>query len=297
MASGKSEPERLLLGAHVSTAGGLELAPARGAAIGAAVIQIFTKQASRWAERRVDEDTAAAFRAAIEAHGIERAGSHDSYLINLASPNRSLRDRSFRSFCKELERCHALGLDFLVTHPGNATDGDRPSGLRRNARAVRRALQRAVGTDTAILFESTAGQGTSLGADFTELAWLLEEVGREFQPSLGVCIDTAHLLAAGYDLVSDYDGVMQELDRQVGLERVRLFHLNDSKTPLGSRVDRHEHIGEGRLGLAPFRRIMRDPRFRDVPKVIETPKGEDPVRNDRRNLRRLRRCAMTGGDP
>ena len=184
-----------------------------------------------------------------------------------------------------------------MTHPGNATDGDRLSGLRRNARAVRRALQRAVGTDTAILFESTAGQGTSLGADFAELAWLLEEVGREFQPFLGVCIDTAHLLAAGYDLVSNYDGVMQELDRLVGLERVRLFHLNDSKTPLGSRVDRHEHIGDGRLGLAPFRRIMRDPRFRDVPKVIETPRGEDPVRNDRRNLQRLRRCAMTGGDP
>jgi deoxyribonuclease-4 len=281
----------------VSTAGGLELAPARGAAIGAAVIQIFTKQASRWAERRVDEETAAAFRAAIETHGIKFAGSHDSYLINLASPNRSLRDRSFRSFCRELERCHALGLDFLVTHPGNATDGDRPSGLRRNARAVRRALQRLGGTDTAVLFESTAGQGTSLGADFAELASLLEGVGREFQPYLGVCIDTAHLLAAGYDLVSDYEGVIQELERLVGLERVRLFHLNDSKTPLGSRVDRHEDIGDGQLGLAPFRHIMRDPRFGKVPKVIETPKGKDPVRNDRKNLRRLRRCAVTSGDP
>lgn len=295
MASGKAEPQRLLLGAHVSTAGGLELAPARGAAIGAAVIQIFTKQVNRWAERRVDDETAAAFRAAVEANAIRCAGSHDSYLINLASPNRGLRERSFRSFCSELERCHALGLDFLVTHPGNATDGDRTSGLRRNVRAVRRALQRSGGTGTTVLFEATAGQGTSLGCDFAELASLLDGVGHEFQRSLGICIDTAHLLAAGYDLVSDYEGVMQELDRLVGLERVRLFHLNDSKTPLGSRVDRHEHIGEGQLGLAPFRRIMRDPRFRDVPKLIETPKGEDPLRNDRRNLRRLRRCAAASG--
>lgn len=282
----------LLLGAHVSTAGGLELAPARGAAIGADVIQIFTKQVNRWAERSVTEETAAAFRAELEAHDIRCAGSHDSYLINLASPNRTLREKSLRSFCKEMERCRALGLDFLVTHPGNATDGDRTSGLRRNARAVRRALQRSA-SDTAILFESTAGQGTALGADFAELASLLDGVGDEFQAVLGVCIDTAHLLAAGYDLVADYDGVMGELDRLVGLERVKLFHLNDSKTPLGSRVDRHEQIGEGHLGLEPFRRIMRDRRFRNVPKLIETPKGEDPTSNDQENLRRLRRCAET----
>lgn len=282
----------MLLGAHVSTAGGLELAPARGAAIGAAVIQIFTKQVNRWAERGVSEETATAFRAALEAHDIKCAGSHDSYLINLASPSRSLRDRSFRSFCRELERCRVLGLDFLVTHPGNATDGNRTSGLRRNARAVRRALEHS-GSDTVILFESTAGQGTALGASFAELASLLEGVGDEFQDALGVCLDTAHLLAAGYDLVADYDGVMRELDGLVGLERVRLFHLNDSKTPLGSRVDRHEQIGKGHLGLEPFRRIMRDPRFRNVPKLIETPKGDDPTLSDRKNLQRLRRCAAT----
>jgi deoxyribonuclease-4 len=282
----------LLLGAHVSTAGGLELAPARGAAIGAAVIQIFTKQVNRWAERRVDEETAAAFRASMSANDIVCAGSHDSYLINLASPDRSLREKSFLSFCNELERCQALGLDFLVTHPGNATDGDREAGLLRNASAVRRALRRS-GGGTVILFESTAGQGTSLGASFEELAGLLEGVGHEHQDSLGICLDTAHLLAAGYDFVGDYGGVMAELDRRVGLERVRLFHLNDSRTPLGSRVDRHAEIGAGHLGLEPFRRIMRDARFLDVPKVIETPKGDDPVVSDRKNLQRLRRCAAT----
>jgi len=252
---------------------------------------VFTKQVNRWAERQVGGETVEAFRAALEAHRIEVCGSHDSYLINLASPDPNLHERSLDSFCRELERCQALGLDFLVTHPGNATDGDRASGLRRNARAVRQAIQGVGGGNTPVLIEATAGQGTALGASFEELAALLEGVGNEFQNLLGVCIDTAHLTAAGYDLAIDYDGVMDELDRQVGLERVRLFHLNDSKTPLGSRVDRHEQIGEGYLGLEPFRRIMRDPRFRDVPKVIETPKGDDPLRNDRKNLRRLRRCA------
>ncbi|UCC75139.1 MAG: deoxyribonuclease IV [Gemmatimonadota bacterium] len=281
----------MLLGAHVSTAGGLEFAPARGAEIGANVIQVFTKQVNRWAERQISEETVDAFRAALGAHRIAVSGSHDSYLINLASPDPSLHERSLDSFCRELERCQALGLDFLVTHPGNATDGDRASGLRRNASALRQAIQRMGGGDTPVLIEATAGQGTALGASFEELAALLDGIGHDFQELLGVCIDTAHLLAAGYDLVADYDGVMRELDRLVGLDRVRLFHLNDSKTPLGSRVDRHEQIGEGYLGLEPFRRLMRDPRFRDVPKVIETPKGEEPLRNDRKNLRRLRRCA------
>ncbi len=291
MAHHKTRRARLLLGAHVSTAGGLEFAPARGAEIGANVIQVFTKQVNRWAERQASEETVDAYRAALEAHRIAVSGSHDSYLINLASPDPKLHERSLHSFCRELERCQALGLDFLVTHPGNATDGDRASGLRRNANALRQAIQQMGGGDVPVLIEATAGQGTALGASFEELAALLEGVGHEFQHMLGVCIDTAHLTAAGYDLAADYDRVMDELDRQVGVERVRLFHLNDSKTPLGSRVDRHEQIGEGHLGLEPFRRIMRDPRFQDIPKVIETPKGDDPLRNDRKNLRRLRRCA------
>ncbi len=225
----------------------------------------------------MDRDTAAAFRAAAKAHGIVVAGSHDSYLINLASPDRGLRERSLRSFCRELERCETLGLDL--------------AGLRRNAAAIRRALLR-VGGNVPILLESTAGQGRSLGESFEELAVLLEGVGPEFQDRLGVCVDTAHVLAAGYDLAGDYEGVMQEFDRVLGLARLRLFHLNDSKTPLGSRVDRHEQIGDGYLGREPFRLIMRDRRFRDVPKVIETPKGDDPVRNDRRNLNYLRRCSQ-----
>jgi deoxyribonuclease-4 len=279
-----------LLGAHVSTAGGVERAPARGAEIGADVIQIFTKQVNRWAERDIDRESALAFRGALSEHGILAAGSHDSYLINLASPDPTLRERSYRSFCRELERCRALDLDFLVTHPGNATDGDRAAGLARNAEAIRRALD-SVDGPTPVLIEATAGQGTALGAIFEELAELLERIGPEFRDRLGVCIDTAHLYAAGYDLKADYEGVIGELDRIVGLEWVRLFHLNDSKTPLGSRVDRHEGIAEGTLGPVPFRSVMRDDRFLEVPKVIETPKGDDPVPTDRRNLGRLRSYA------
>lgn len=279
-----------LLGAHVSSAGGVQLAPARGAEIGADVIQVFTKQVNRWAERDIDRETAAAFRRATAEHSIAVAGSHDSYLINLASPNGRLRERSYRSFCRELKRCRALELDFLVTHPGNATDGDRAAGLRRNAEAIRRALE-SVGGDTRVLVEGTAGQGTALGSSFEELAELLERIGPRLQHRLGVCLDTAHLFAAGYDLAGAYDYVIGELNRIVGLERVLLFHLNDSKTRLGSRVDRHEQIAKGHLGPGPFRAIMRDDRFRLVPKVIETPKGDDPVRADRRNLSYLRRCS------
>lgn len=279
-----------LLGAHVSIAGGLEHAPARGAEIGARVIQIFTKPVQRWAERDVGEETASLFRAGLEEHRIRVAGSHDSYLINLASPDPRLRARSYAAFHRELQRCRALHLDFLVTHPGNATDGERHAGIRRNAAAVARAM-RDVGGETRVLFEGTAGQGTALGATFEELAELLALVGPGLQDRLGVCLDTAHLCAAGYDLVEDYDGVFEHFDRRVGLERLWLFHLNDSRTALGSRSDRHEHISRGRLGAVPFRRIMRDRRFRNVPKLIETPKGGDRLTWDRRNLRWLARAA------
>jgi deoxyribonuclease-4 len=276
------------VGAHVSTAGGLELAPGRGAEIGANVIQIFTKQVNRWAEREVNAETADAFRNAIREHDIVVAGSHDSYLINLASPDPVLRERSYRSFCRELARCRVLELDFLVSHPGNATDGDRVAGLQRNAEAISRALSQ-VGAATPVLIEATAGQGTSLGSSFEELATLLELIDDEFDDRVGVCLDSAHLFAAGYDLVDDYDGVIEQLDRSISLERVRLFHLNDSKTALGSRVDRHEQIAKGCMGARPFHRIMRDPRFRHVPKLIETPKGDDPVLSDRENLDLLQR--------
>ncbi len=289
--AGARHRSALLLGAHVSAAGGVDRAPERAAEIKANVIQIFTKQPNRWAEPAIDAARARAFRRARRQHGIRVAGSHDSYLINLASPDPQLRERSYRSFCRELERCRDLKLDFLVTHPGNATDGDRDGGIARNAEAIQRALEDVDDVETAVLLEITAGQGTALGASFGELARVLESIGEPYQKRLGVCLDTAHLFAAGYDLVNRYDAVMSELNTLIGLDRVRLVHLNDSKAGLGSRVDRHEHIARGALGPAPFQRIMTDRRFARVPKLIETPKGEEPNRADRRNLNRLRRWA------
>ncbi len=275
------------LGAHVSTAGGVEHAPERARDIGSVTLQLFTKQPNRWAEPEIDPDRAAAFASERAGRRIRVAGSHDSYLINLASPDDGLRARSLDSFRKELARCRALGLDFLVTHPGNATDGDAASGIERNAEAVGRALE-AVPGPTRVLLEITAGSGTSVGGSFEDLAAILGRIPEGVRGRVGICFDTCHAYSAGYDLVGDYDGVWARFDDLIGLERLGLFHLNDSKHPFGSRKDRHEHVGLGSLGDAPFRRIMTDDRFTTTPKVLETPKGDDMVTFDRRNLARLR---------
>lgn len=284
-------PDTDELGAHVSAAGGPQNAPARAADIQSVVLQLFTKQPNRWAERDFDAGTVTAFREARRAHGIRCAVSHDSYLINLSSPREDLWRRSLDSFTAELRRSAALGLDFVVTHPGNATDGDLDAGRVRNARGVADAL-RAVPDGPTVLLEITAGSGTSVGATFQGLARILEEVPDELQDRLGICFDTCHAWAAGYDLAKDWDGVWEAFDELVGLSRLRLFHLNDSRHPMGSRKDRHADIGAGTLGEEPFRRLMRDPRFRDVPKILETPKGEDVVTADLANLGRLRAYRM-----
>jgi deoxyribonuclease-4 len=275
------------LGAHVSVAGGVERAPERAAAIDSVVVQVFTKQPNRWAERDVPEATAAAFREERKRYGIRVVASHDSYLINLATPDPQLFEKSYDSFRMELRRCVALGIEFLVTHPGNATDGDARRGLEQNARAIDRALAE-VGGETIVLLETTAGGGNVLGATFEQLAEMIDLVSSERRDRVGVCLDTCHVWAAGYDLRDDYDGVFDRFDRTVGLERLRLFHLNDSLGGLGSKRDRHADIGKGTLGDEPFRRLMNDDRFRAVPKVLETPKGDDHVAADRANLARLR---------
>ena len=279
-------PPLSLLGAHVSTAGGTASAPPRAHAIGASALQIFTKQANRWAERDCDDGECATFTAAVAASGVAATNAHDSYLINLASPDPVLRTRSVDSFAAELRRCRALGLHALVSHPGNYMD-DRASGLGRNADGITEALEREPGP-TLLLLETTAGQGTVLGATFEELAALIDALPDPLRGRVGVCLDTAHVFAAGYDLVDDYDGVWRRFDDTLGLARLKLMHLNDSKAPFGSRKDRHELIAEGAIGAAPFRRIMTDPRLAAVPKVIETPKGDDAEATDRRMLELLR---------
>jgi deoxyribonuclease-4 len=275
------------LGAHVSTAGGVQHAPARAAEIGSVCLQCFTKQPSQWREPALDHAAVEAFHDARAAHGIRIAGAHDSYLVNLASPDGSLRARSRNSFVAELERCRDLGLDFLVTHPGHATDGDEEEGVRRNGRELARALE-AVESSTRVLLELTAGGGTSVGGSFELLAAIVEEVPADLRARLGVCVDTCHAWAAGYDLAGDYDGVWDAFDRILGRERLGLLHLNDSRHPLGSRKDRHETLGQGTLGPDPFRRIMRDERLSGIPKILETPKGDDPATADRANLAFLR---------
>lgn len=278
-----------LLGAHVSIAGGTHQAPARAKAIKATAMQIFTKMANRWAERLCADDECVAFRKALADTQVRVTMAHDSYLINLASPDPVLRRRSIESFVAELQRCEALGLDLLVSHPGNHM-GDLEGGLSRNADAITEALQRVPGK-CVVALESTSGSGTSLGGRFEDLATIIERVPQPFRERLAVCTDTCHLYSAGYDIVRDFDSVWNRFDDVIGRDRLRALHLNDSKTAFASRRDRHELIGQGALGRAPFERIVSDERFASIPKVIETPKLDDATRTDRRMLSRLRRYA------
>ena len=278
-----------LLGAHVSAAGGVPEAPPRAAAIRATALQLFTKMANRWAERECEDEECTSFRARLGVTEVAATMAHDSYLINLASPDAALRARSIASFISELQRCAALDLDYLVSHPGNYMD-ERESGIARNADAISEALTAAPGR-TILCLETTAGSGTALGASFEELAAIIERVDPALRERVGVCLDTCHVYSAGYDLVQDYEGVLHRFDDTLGLARLRVMHLNDSKMPFASRRDRHELIAEGSLGEIPFRRIMTDERLRTVPKVIETPKLEDATATDTRMLERLRSYA------
>jgi deoxyribonuclease IV len=274
------------LGAHVSTQGGVAEAPARGRAIGATAIQVFTKTPNQWREPALDAAAVARFRAEIGRHGIEAVVAHDSYLINLASPDELLRHRSMRSFAAELTRCLALGIPWVVSHPGNYMD-ERAVGLERNARGYAECLA-AVPGEVGVLIEGTAGAGTALGATFEELRALRDALPESARARVGFCLDTAHLHAAGYDVAEGIEGVWEEFDRAIGVALLKCLHLNDSKAARGSRLDRHEWIAEGTIGADAFRRIMGDARFREVIKIIETPKLDDPIRHDRRMLRRLR---------
>jgi deoxyribonuclease-4 len=249
-------------------------------------MQIFTKMASRWAERTCADEESSSFRGALEETRVGATIAHDSYLINLASPDAALRQRSIESFAAELARCEALGIEFLVSHPGNYID-DRAGGVQRNADAIAEALSRVPGR-TVVCMETTAGTGTALGASFEELAELIDAVPPPLRARMGVCVDTCHAYSAGYDLVGAYDDVWARFDDVLGAARLRVMHLNDSKTPFNSRRDRHELIAEGSLGELAFRRIMNDERLARVPKVLETPKGADPTATDARMLARLR---------
>ena len=285
------------LGAHMSIAGGLPRAVDRARASRCQSLQIFTKSAGQWRARALPGDEVALFRRRVEETGIHPVVAHNSYLINVAAAVPALREQSIAALRDELDRAELLGLDGLVMHPGSYTTGTEEEGLRLIGDAIAGILRDRPNGRTMILLEHTAGQGTNLGHRFEHLAAILERV--DGSPRVGVCLDTCHLLTAGYDLCAPagYDATFRDLDRIVGLDRVRVFHLNDSKKPCGSRVDRHEHIGKGCLGLEPFRMLLNDPRFAGHAMLLETPKLESAASKrrsdvdpwDARNLRTLRK--------
>ena len=283
------------LGAHMSVAGGLPRAVERAVVHGCDALQIFAKNASQWRGRIIPPEEIARFRTLVRRSGIHPVVSHASYLINLASANRGLRAQSIGAMADEIDRAEALGLLGVVLHPGCYTDGSAARGLALVAEALDQLLRDRPRGRAMVILEHTAGQGTSLGATFEELASIIGLMKQERR--IGVCLDTCHLLASGYDIVTPegYASTFRSFGRIVGFDRLTLFHMNDSKRPLGSRVDRHAHIGEGCIGLDGFSRIVNDRRFRGLPMLLETPKSEgkptgpivpDPL--DAKNLRTLR---------
>ncbi len=266
------------IGAHMSIAGGVPCAVRRAVLHGCEALQIFSKSANQWRARPLPGQEIAEFRAALGASGIFPAVAHASYLINLATPDPGLRAQSIASFGEELDRADALGLIGVVLHPGACTRGTEAGALALVASALAELLRARRHAKTMVLLEQTAGQGTSIGHRFEQLATIIDRAGGSAR--IGVCLDTCHLLAAGFDIVSPrgYEATFQAFDRIVGLERLRVFHLNDSKRPRGSRVDRHEHIGRGQIGLPPFRRLLNDARFATLPMLLETPKTEGRTR-------------------
>jgi deoxyribonuclease-4 len=285
------------LGAHLSIGGGLPRAVDRAVASRCEALQIFTKSAGQWRARVIPDDEIVLFRRRVADTGVSPVIAHNSYLINIAAAAPALREQSLAALLEEYDRADALGLQGLVMHPGSFTTGTEAEGLRLIASGLRTLLRTRRRSTPLILLEHTAGQGTNLGHRFEHLAEIIEQL--DGSPRVGVCLDTCHLLTAGYDICSEegYVRTFRDFDRLVGLDRLKAFHLNDSKKPCGSRVDRHEHIGKGCLGLEPFRRILTDPRFAGLPMLLETPKLDTPESRrrsdvdpwDARNLRTLRR--------
>lgn len=275
------------LGAHESIAGGVHNAFDRAASVGCDAVQIFVRPNRSWLVPALREEDVARFRAKAEATGIRPVVGHASYLLNLASPKDDLWHKSIDTLIIELERCDALGVPWLVLHPGAHVGSGEEAGLTRMARALGEVHAATSALRVQILLETTAGQGTQLGYRFEHLAWLLShtpEGGR-----LGICLDTCHVFAAGYELrtLRGYAVTVEAFDDIIGLERLKALHLNDSKGKLGSRKDRHEHIGEGHIGLSGFRHLLNDARLAGLPGLLETPKSDD-LHEDRENLTALR---------
>ncbi len=276
-------------GAHMSIAGGCHKALLEARDRRCDSVQLFTKNSNQWKARDLTDDEVRQFKDTFAGAGLRHSMAHDSYLINLASPDEGLYQRSLEAMMIEVQRAERLGLDYLIMHPGSHVESGEEAGLERIVAALDEVHRRCPGFQVQILLETTAGQGTNLGHRFEHLARILEKVKEPER--LGVCFDTCHVFAAGYPLAprKDYLATMAEFDRLIGLERLRAFHVNDSLKPQGSRVDRHAHIGRGCLGLEPFRLLVNDKRFRDLPMILETPKEEGEEKDmDTVNLTTLR---------
>ncbi len=278
----------------MSIAGGVWKALLRGAEIKCTAIQLFTKNASQWRSPPISDEAVERFQEAQSQTGIFPVVAHDAYLINLASPDKELYSKSIQAFRDEISRCERLAIPYLVAHPGSHLGAGEEEGIRRIVEALDFIREQEGASRVKLLLENTAGQGKNIGYRFEHLRDIIG--GVRDGSWLGVCFDTCHAFAAGYDLrtKADYEDTWKVFSRTIGLKRLHAIHMNDSKKGLGCRVDRHEHIGKGHLGLESFRLIMNDPRFEKIPKLLETPKEEGELTDmDRRNLAVLRKCVLS----
>lgn len=276
-----------MFGAHMSISGGFDKALERGEKINCHTIQIFTKNNNQWKAKEITDKELNKFHSLYDTLHISPVVAHDSYLINLASPDPELHRKSMEAFFHEMERCEKLRIPYLVFHPGAHTGSGEKTGLKKIVQSINLLLKRAKGFKVLLLLETTAGQGTSLGYKFEHLAEIIKMVRQK--KSIGICLDTCHIFAAGYDITTrkGYKKTFESFNKLIGIEKLKVIHINDSKKELGSRIDRHEHIGKGYLGLEPFRFLVNDKRFTSIPKILETPKGSD-LKEDVGNLRVLK---------
>ena len=278
-----------IFGAHMSIAGGYHKAVEAAARSGCDCVQIFTKNNSQWRGKPITDDEVHKFQTALSELEISHPISHASYLINMASPKDELRQKSIDAMAVELQRAEQLGIPFVVVHPGSFTTSSESEGIANICRSIDEIHKQLPDLNTQLLLENTAGQGTNLGWQFEQLQAMIE--GIDASDKVGVCIDTCHAFAAGYELIDPkgYQETIANLSKCVGLSRVRAIHINDSKKPFGSRKDRHEHIGRGEMGLEPFRNLINDPRFKNIPMYLETPKEDEGTADaDLMNLDTLR---------
>ncbi|MGC8496398.1 MAG: deoxyribonuclease IV [Thermoplasmata archaeon] len=274
--------KKRLVGAHISISGGIENAPERGKNLNLDAIQIFTKNQRQWVSKRLKKEVIESFKNSTEKYGIITV-AHASYLINLAANEESLWLKSKASFLEEINRCAQLNIPYLVFHPGSHNGFGEEYGIERIAEAINETLNRS--DRTVLLLETTAGQGTNIGYTFDHLKSIIKKVKNKDR--VGVCIDTCHIYAAGYDIANNYENVIEEFEATIGLNKLKVIHLNDSEKGLGSKIDRHAHIGKGKIGAKGFVKILDDERLESIPFILETPQGENEYYLDLQEIKKI----------